>query len=95
MKNLVLSISLVLILVFTSVDVQARGCYNPIFLPFAVAGAVIGTVAAITTALVPAPVQPAYPGYYAPEPGGYQPYYSRPEWSPENQEGYRVYRHWR
>jgi hypothetical protein len=95
MKSFVLSISLVLILVFTAVDVQARGCHNPLFLPFAVAGAVVGTVAAITTAVVSAPVYPAYSGYYAPDPGDYRPYYSRPEWIPGHYDGYRVPGHWR
>ena len=89
LKGLFLSVSLVLLLVLTTVDVQAR-CgyyYNPLLLPFAVAGAVVGTVAAITTAVVPgsyypAPVytgpvysEPVYAGptYYVPAPGYYGP----------------------
>ena len=101
MKGLVVSISLVLLLVLTTVDVQARRCYNPFFLPFAVAGAVVGTVAAITTALVPVPVYPAYsgPAYYAPAPRYYgpEPYHSRPVWMPGhyNRYGYWVPGHWR
>ena len=101
-KGLVVSISLVLLLVLTTVDVQARRCYfNPLLLPFAVAGAVVGTVAAITTALVPVPVYPAYsgPAYYAPAPGYYGPgpYHSRPVWmrGHYNRYGYRVPGHWR
>ncbi len=41
-KGLVLSIGLVLLLVLTTVDAQAQRChyYNPLFLPFAVVGAV-------------------------------------------------------
>jgi hypothetical protein len=46
-KGLVLSISLVLLLVLTSVRAQAQCCYNPLVLPFAVAGAIVGTAAAI------------------------------------------------
>ena len=101
-KGLVVSISLVLLLVLTTVDVQARRCYfNPLLLPFAVAGAVVGTVAAITTAVVPVPVYPAYsgPAYYAPVPRYYGPvpYHSRPVWMPGhyNRYGYWVPGHWR
>ena len=102
MKGLVVSISLVLLLVLTTVDVQARRCYfNPLLLPFAVAGAVVGTVAAITTALVPVPVYSAYSGqaYYAPAPRYYgpRPYHSRPVWmrGHYNRYGYWVPGHWR
>ena len=83
-KGLVLSISLVLLLVLTSVRAQAQCYYNPLFLPFAVAGAIVGTAAAI---VVPGPVYPAYPGpaYYAPAPGYYgygpRPFYYRPVWA--------------
>jgi len=101
-KGLVVSISLVLLLVLTTADVQARGHHHPpFFLPFAVAGAVVGTVAAITTAVVPVPVYPAYSGpvYYAPAPGYYGPgpVYSRPVWIPGhyNRYGYWVPGHWR
>ena len=53
-KGLILCISLVLLLAMTTADAQAQCCYfNPLLLPFAVAGAVVGTAAAITTAVVP------------------------------------------
>jgi len=105
-KGLVLSISLILLLVLTTVDAQARygHYYNPLLLPFAVAGAVVGTAAAITTALAPVPPYPAPvysgPTYYAPAPAGYYgpgPYYSRPLWIPAhyNRYGYWVPGHWR
>ena len=84
LKGLVLSMSLAAILVLTSVSAQAR-CgyyYNPLYLPFAVAGAVVGTAAAITTAVVPTPpyAYPAYRGpvYYAPAPVQYGPGYYAP-----------------
>jgi hypothetical protein len=53
-KGLVCSFTLVLLLVFTSVRAEAQCYYNPLFLPFAVAGAVVRTVAAIPTVVVPA-----------------------------------------
>jgi hypothetical protein len=83
-KGLVLSISLVLLLALTTDNAQAQ-CghyYNPLLLPFAAVGAVVGTAAAITTALVPAPPfpYPVYNGpvYYAPAPGFYRtaPHYA-------------------
>jgi hypothetical protein len=61
-------IGLACIMVFTTVNVQAQCCYyNPLFLPFAVAGAVVGTAAAIVTAPF------TYPAYYGPPPGYYAP----------------------
>jgi hypothetical protein len=79
-KGLVFSVSLVVLLVLTSVSAQAQCCYNPFFFPFAVAGAIVGTAAAITTAAIPVPVYgyPAYPGaYYAPAPAYYGYGYGR------------------
>jgi hypothetical protein len=67
-------IGLALILVFTTAGVRAECCYyyNPLFLPFAVAGAVLGTAAAIVTA--PFAYSPYYgPGYYTPAPVYYDP----------------------
>ena len=104
-KGLILGICVVLLLVLTTVDTQARcgGYYNPLVLPFAVAGAVVGTAAAVATAVVPAPVC-AYPGcpgppYYAPPRVYYGPgpYYARPAWIPGhyNRYGYWVPGHWR
>jgi hypothetical protein len=95
-KGLVLIISLVLLFVFSTVDVQARGCHNPLFLPFAVAGAVVGTVAAITTVVLPHP-PPAYPVYSAPVYSGPPPVYygpppvrynPGPRWVPGHHYGY-------
>ncbi len=72
--------------IMTSAPAKAQCCYNPLLLPFAVAGAALGTAAAI----VSAPFQPYYayspapppPYYYAPAPyaarawvpGHYTPY---------------------
>ena len=82
-KGLVFSITLVLLLVLTSVRAQAQCYYNPLFLPFAVAGAIVGTAAAI---VIPGPVYPVGP-YYAPAPGYYgygygpRPFYHRRGWA--------------
>jgi hypothetical protein len=107
-KGLILGISLVLFLVVTTVDAQARRChyYNPAFVPLAVAGAVVGTTAAITAAVLPPPVRaypvyrgPVYPvgpppprAYYAP-----RPYYAGPVWVPGhyNRYGAWIHGHWR
>jgi hypothetical protein len=100
-QGLVVSICLALLLVLSTVDAEARGCHNPLFLPFAIAGAVVGTAAAIATAVVPVPVYPAYsgPAYYAPAPGccGPGPYYSRPVRIPGhyNPYGYWIPGRWR
>jgi hypothetical protein len=105
-KGLVLSITLVLLGVLTTVDTEAGccRCYNPLLLPSAVAGAVIGTTAAVTSAIVPPPVQ-AYPVYrgpvYTPPPPrvhyGPRPYYARPVWVPGhyNRFGAWIPGHWR
>ncbi len=42
--------------------------YNPLFLPFAVAGAVVGTAAAVATGIATAPFYAFSPGYYGPGP---------------------------
>jgi len=105
-KGLVLSVSVMLMLVLTSVSAEAGGCryyWNPLLLPFAAVGAVVGTAAAITTAVVPPPyyAYPAYhgPRYYAQAPGYYSPgpYYHRPVWvsAHYNRYGYWVRGHWR
>jgi multisubunit Na+/H+ antiporter MnhB subunit len=101
-KGLVLAISLVLLMVLTNADAEARRCYyNPLVLPFAVAGAVVGAAAAITTAIVPPPpVYPVYPGPYYAAPRVYYgpgPYYPRRAWAPGhyNHYGYWVRGHWR
>lgn len=111
-KVLVLGVCVVLMLVTTSVSAEA-GCgyyWNPLLLPFAAAGAVVGTAAAITTAVVAPPYYgyPAYygPRYYAPAPVYYGPgpYYSRPgpsyyrpAWVPAHYSGYGYWvpGHWR
>jgi hypothetical protein len=103
-KSFLLSIGIVLLLVLTTVEAQARcwGRHGPAFLPLAVAGAVVGTVAAVTTAFVPAPPC-AYapcpgPGYYAPAPVYYHPglYHPRPGRFPGHhyRYGYRGPGHW-
>ncbi len=109
-KGLVLIIGLVFLFVFTTVDAQAGGCHNPVLLPFAVAGAVVGTVAAITAAVLPHP-PPAYPvyadpvyqepppAYYGPSPGYYSPppgrYNTGPYWGHSHHAGYWAHDHWR
>lgn len=82
-KGLVVGISLVLLLALTITRVEAGGCcHNPVLFPLAIAGAVVGTAAALTSAVVPAPVYPAY--YASPPPpcGGPVPNPSRPAWGP-------------
>ena len=94
-------VGLALILVFSTVSVRAECCYyNPLFLPFAVAGAVVGTAAAIVTAPF---TYPAYygppPAYYAPAPAYYAPgpYRGETVWirGHYNRDGYWVPGHWR
>lgn len=64
-------IGLTLFLAFPARSAQAQCCYfNPLFLPFAVAGAAIGTAAAIATGIVGAPYY-AGPVYRGPRPHGY------------------------
>lgn len=74
-KGIVLGVVLVMLLVLTSGRAQAQCCDNPLFLPFAVAGAIVGTAAAITTAIIPGPFYPAYHGPgYGPPPGYHHRY---------------------
>jgi hypothetical protein len=89
-KGLVFSIALVLFLVLTSVRAQAQCYYNPLLLPFTVAGAIVGTAAAI---VIPGPVYPAYHGpYYAPAPAyhgyGPRPFHHRPVWDGDHHPRY-------
>jgi hypothetical protein len=109
-KGLVLIMSFVILLVFSTTNAQAGGCRNPVLLPFAIAGAVVGTVAAITTAVLPPP-SPAYPGYggpvyqapppvyYGPPAGYYGPptvrYNAGPYWNHNHRAGYWGHDHWR
>ena len=83
-------VGLALLLVFMTTSAEAQCCYyfNPLFLPFAVAGTVLGTAAAITTGFVVGPPY-AYPAYYGPSydspPPDYyapRPYYPRQAWVP-------------
>jgi hypothetical protein len=102
-------VGLALLLVFAAGSAQAQPgcCVNPLFLPFAVAGAVLGTAAAV----VSAPFHPCAsydgPGYYAPPPPYYgygygpRPYYHRQVWRHDHDGRYyqgrserRVYRQW-
>jgi hypothetical protein len=94
-KGLVVSIAVVLLLVLTSVTAQAQCYYNPLYLPFAMAGAIVGTAAAIATVVIPAPPYgyPAYHGpYYAPAPAyhgyGTGPFYHRPVWAGDHHPRY-------
>ncbi|MGC9195936.1 MAG: hypothetical protein ACP5IL_10835 [Syntrophobacteraceae bacterium] len=81
-KRIVIAvIALAFLTIMTSGPAKAQCCYNPLLLPFAVAGAAIGTAAAI----VSAPFQPYY-AYAPPPPPAYYyqtpaPYYSR-AWMP-------------
>lgn len=84
---IVVFMGLAFLLVFTTSSAQAQCCYyvNPLLLPFAVAGAVLGTAATIVTGIVPGPPYAYYgPSYYAPPPRYYgRPYYyHRPAWVP-------------
>lgn len=96
-RGFVLVVSVILILVLATSEVHAqRCCINPLVLPFAVAGAVLGTAAAITSSVVPGPVYPAYCAPYR-HPGCYRPYYTRHDWIPGhyNRYGHWVPGHWR
>jgi hypothetical protein len=97
-------VAVALLLVVTTKSAQADRyyCLNPLLLPFAVAGSVIGTAAAITTGIVPAPFYP-YPAYYGPRyyttaPAYYgpRPYYYRSGWVPRHHGRYgaRTSGHW-
>jgi hypothetical protein len=101
----VVCIGLALLLVVAAKNAQAQYYYpfNPLWLPFAVAGAAVGTAAAIVTGVVAGPyyAYPAYygPGYYAPAPVRYGPgpYRSRSTWIPGhyNRYGQWIPGHWR
>ena len=74
----VMCIGLALLMVFATTNARAERVYvSPLFLPFAVAGAAVGTAGAIVTGVVPGPhyVYPADDGpvYYAPAPEYYGP----------------------
>jgi hypothetical protein len=101
----VVCIGLALLLVIAARSAQAQYYYpfNPLLLPFYVAGAAVGTAAAIVTGVVPGPYYPyprSYgPAYYAPAPVRYAPgpYYSRSTWIPAhyNRYGRWIPGHWR
>jgi hypothetical protein len=67
------------LLVFTTKSAKAEYCcFNPLALPFMVAGAVVGTAAAITTGILGFPFYAGAPYYYSPSyygPGYYGPRY--------------------
>ena len=103
----VVCIGVALLLVFSTKSARAgtECCFyfNPFFLPFAVAGAALGTAAAITTGFVPAPVYygPAYYPrrhvYYGPRHVYYGRPYHRGVWvrGHYNRYGARVPGHWK
>ncbi len=89
-KVLVVCLGLAFLMFFSTSMAQADECcaFNPLFLPFAIAGAAVGTAAAIASAPFypypyyygPAYYGPAYygPAYYPPPPGPYYGYGPRP-----------------
>lgn len=65
-------VALAFLTVFSTTSARADYYYNPLFLPFAVAGAVVGTAAAVATGIATAPFYAFSPGYYyGPGPGYY------------------------
>jgi hypothetical protein len=102
---LVVFLSVALPMVVTTATAQAECCYffNPFFLPFAVAGAVLGTATAIVTGFTPAPYYgyAAYqhPAYYGPPRAYYGPraYPGESVWVPgyHNRYGGWIPGHWR
>jgi hypothetical protein len=101
----VVCVGLAFLLVVSTTSVRAEECcyfFNPLLLPFVVAGAALGTAAAITTGLV-APWYPYNyyyePGYYAPAPAYYGPgpYGHRAAWVRGHYDGNGVWvpGHWR
>ncbi len=70
------SIGLALFMVVPTTGARADGCYycNPLLFPLAVAGAVVGTAAAIVTAPFCPTCGPYYYGYYGPAPVYAPPY---------------------
>jgi hypothetical protein len=77
-KISVISIALAVLMVLATQNLRAeRYVYrSPLFLPFAVAGAAVGTAGAIVTGVVPGPhyvYTPEERVYYAPEPVYYAP----------------------
>ena len=76
------AIVLAVLMVFTTTSARAQYGYyfNPLLLPFVVAGAAVGTAASIVTGVVPGPYY-AYPAYYGPAyygPRYYAPGYYAP-----------------
>ncbi len=76
-KIMVMCFGLALLMAFTTTNAQAERYYyhSPLFLPFAVAGAAVGTAGAIVTGVIPRPYYvypPDYgPVYYEPAPVPY------------------------
>jgi hypothetical protein len=73
----VMCIGLAFLMVVTTTNARAERYYyrSPLFLPFAVAGAAVGTAGAIVTGVLPGPhyvYTPPEPVYYAPEPVPYR-----------------------
>lgn len=101
-------VGLALVLVFATGRAQAQPdcCFNPLLFPFAVAGAVVGTAAAVVSAPFYPCASTCGPAYYPPPPCyeyryGPRPYHHRPSWRNEYRGGYyhgrfrtRMYRDW-
>ena len=82
-----------LLMVFTTTSARAQYGYyfNPLLLPFVVAGAAVGTAASIVTGVVPGPYY-AYPGYYGSAYYGPR-YYTRGYYAPRAYYRSGPYRH--
>ncbi len=98
---IIASVGLALFMIFPTTGANAEYCYycNPLLFPLAVAGAVVGTAAAIVTApFCPycgpyyyAPPPPPAPVYYRPAPYGYRAWVR----GHNNRNGEWVPGHWR
>ncbi len=108
-KVTVVGLLVVSLTVFAAPRANAQDCcFNPLALPFMVAGAVVGTAAAITTGILGFPYYaygapyygasyygPTYYdyGYYGPGPVYYGPRYFGPRYYGPRYHGHRYYGH--
>lgn len=78
-KSIVVGLAVAFLMVLTTTSAKAECCYfNPFALPFIVAGAAVGTAAAVTTGVLGLPFYAGYPYYYGPSYYAAAPYYYRP-----------------